>query len=69
MLPLRANVDLEAVAMKGKLRIPQSSSITEALPSDCSVSYQGHSLEEFYPYADIQSVYFAGSIDYVTDQW
>ena len=29
---------------EGVLRIPQSSSITEASPSDCFVLYQGHSL-------------------------
>ena len=38
-------------------RIPQSSSITGALPSDCLVSYPGYSLGEFYPSAEIQSVY------------
>ena len=31
------------------LRIPQSSSITEASPSDCLVTYTGHSLEKSYP--------------------
>ena len=29
---------------EGVLRIPKSSSITEASPSDCLVSYLGHSL-------------------------
>ena len=69
MLPLRARVDLGAMAMKGfytdknlsstttpgqsepgsdgnegLLQIPQNSIITGASPSDCLVSYPGHSL-------------------------
>ena len=44
VLPLRARVDLGAMAMKGVLRIPQSSSTPGTLPSDCLVSYPGHSL-------------------------
>ena len=40
-----------------ELCIPQSSSITEASPSDCLVSYPRHSLGESYLSADIQSVY------------
>ena len=36
---------------EGVLRIPQSSSNTGAWSPDCLVSYQGHSLEEFYPSA------------------
>ena len=39
------------------LRIPQSSSITGASQSDCLMSYPGHTLGEFYPYAEMQSVY------------
>ena len=40
------------------LHIPQSSSITEASPSDCLVSYSGHSLEgESYPSPEMQSMY------------
>ena len=42
---------------KEVLHIPQSSSITGASPSDCLVSYPGHSLEESYPSAEIHSVY------------
>ena len=41
---------------KGVLHIPQSSSITETLPSDCLVSYSGHSLGRSYPSAEKQSV-------------
>ena len=46
---------------EGVLRITQSSSITEATPSDCLVSYTGHSLGESYPSAETQSVYFAAN--------
>ena len=42
---------------EGVLRIPQSFSITEASPSDCLVSYLGHSLKESYPSAEMQWVY------------
>ena len=35
----------------------QSSKITEASPSDCLVSYLGHSFGESYLYAEMQSVY------------
>ena len=42
---------------EGILRIPQSSSITEASPSDCLVSYQEHSLRESNPFAEKQSIY------------
>ena len=43
--------------------IPQGSSITEATPSDCLVSYTGHSLWESYPSAEMQSVYSATPAD------
>ena len=33
---------------EGVHRIPESSGITEASPSDCLVSYAGHSLGEYY---------------------
>ena len=42
---------------KGVLRISQSSSITGASPSDCLVSYPGHSLGESYLFAEMQLVY------------
>ena len=38
---------------KTVLRIPDISSITEATPSDCSVTYPGHSLGESYLSAGI----------------
>ena len=34
---------------KGVLRIPQNSNITEASPSECLMSYPGHSLERILP--------------------
>ena len=43
------------------LRISQSSSITEASPSDCLVSYAGHSLREHYSSAEMQSVYLVAT--------
>ena len=46
------------------LRIPQSSSITRASPSDSLVSYLEHSLRRSYPSADMQSVYST-----VTSDW
>ena len=44
---------------EGVLRIPQSSNITGASPSDCLMSYPGHSLGvgRSYPFAEMQSVY------------
>ena len=39
--------------------IPQISSITGTSSSDCLVSYLGHSLDESYPPAEVQSVYSA----------
>ena len=49
---------------KGVLRIPQSSSITGTSPSDCLVSYPGHSLGGgSYPSAEIQSAYSTAPAD------
>ena len=44
---------------EGVLRSLQSSMITEASPSDYLVSYQGNSLGESYPLAEIQLVHSA----------
>ena len=66
MLPFRARVDLGAEAMKWVPRIPQSSSITGTSPSDCLVSYQGHSLGESYPSAEVQSVYSTAPANWTT---
>ena len=54
------------MAMKEVHHIPQSSSITEASPSDYLVSYPGHSLGESYPSAEMQSVYSAAPADKAT---
>ena len=51
---------------EGVLRIPQRPSITEASPSDCLVSYPGHSLGESYLFAEMQSVYSATQADWAT---
>ena len=49
---------------KGVLCTPQSSSITGTSPSDCLVSYLGHSLRgECYSYAEMQSVYSTAPVD------
>ena len=47
----------------GVLCISQSSSITGTSPSDCLVSYTGHSLWGSYPSAKKQSVYFTAQAD------
>ena len=47
----------ESDGNEGGLRIPQSPSITGTLPTDCLVSYPGHSLERSYPSVKVQSVY------------
>ena len=44
MLPLRARVDLGAMAMKGYSAFPKAPGIAGTSPSDCLVSYPGHSL-------------------------
>ena len=44
---------------EGVLCILQNSSVTGASPSNCLVAYQGHSLEEPYSFAEMQSVYSA----------
>ena len=42
---------------KEVLCISQGSRITRASPSDCLVSYPGHSFVGFYLFAEMQSVY------------
>ena len=49
---------------EGELRIPQNSNITGTLPSDCLVSYTGHSLRESYLSAKINSVHSAAPADW-----
>ena len=49
---------------EGVLRISQSSSITGALLSDCLMSFQGQTLGESYPTAEMQSPYFIAPADW-----
>ena len=50
---------------EGVLHIPQSSSITGTSPSDCLVSYLGHSLGASYPSTKVQSVYSIAPVVHV----
>ena len=57
---------------EGVLHIPQSSSITITSPSDCLLSYAGHSLDVVYSSAEMQSVYSTASADWAgsdMDAW
>ena len=47
------------------LHIPQSNR-TEASPSDCLMSYPGHSFVESYPSAEMQSVYSTAPVEWAT---
>ena len=49
---------------EGVLHILKSSSITGASPSDCLVSYLGHSLRRSYASAEEQSVYSTALADW-----
>ena len=59
----RATVDPWSDGIEGVLRIPQNSSITGTSPSDCSVSYPGHSLGESYSSVEMHSVYSTAPAD------
>ena len=52
---------------EGVPRIPQSSNLTGASPSDCLMSDRGHPLGEFYPSADILTVYSTAPTDWATN--
>ena len=54
---------------EGVLHIPQGPSITGTSPSDCLVSYPGHSSGGSYPSAEVQSVYFTDPADWATHTW
>ena len=54
---------------KGILGLLQSSSITEASPSDCLVSYPGHSLGMSYPSVEMQSVYSTSLANWAIEGW
>ena len=64
MLPFLDRVFLGANGDEGVLHISQSSRITGTSPSDCLVSYPGHSLLGPYPSAEVQSVYFTAPVDW-----
>ena len=51
-------------ANTGVLRIPQRSSIAGTSPSDCLVSYPGHSLGGSYPSAEVQPGYSTAPADW-----
>ena len=64
MLPFRGKVDVDG--NEGAPRILQSSNITGTSPSDCLVTYPGHSLVVgSYPSAEKQSEYFTAQADWV----
>ena len=50
---------------KWMLGIPQSSSITEASPLECLMSYPRHSLGETYLFAEMKSAYFTTPTDWI----
>ena len=54
---------------KRVLRIPQSSSITGASPSDCLVLYPGHSLTKSFTSVERQSLYSAAQADWANKNW
>ena len=49
---------------KGVIRIPQNTSNTWASLSDYLVSYPGHKIEDFFPFAEMQSVYPTSQADW-----
>ena len=51
---------------EGVFCIPQRPSITGTSPSDCLVSYPRHLLGEFYPSAEVQSVYPTAAVEGVS---
>ena len=59
-----SQTELGSDGHKELLHIPQSFSITGALPSDWLVSYRGHSFGESYHYAETRLVYFSAPADY-----
>ena len=69
MLPPRIRVNLTSDGNEGVLRIPQSSSIAEACPSDCLVLYPRHSFGggvTLPPSAEMQSVYSEAPADWAS---
>ena len=60
--------EIESDGDEGVLFFLQSSSITEATPSDCFVSYLGHSLGNSYSSAEMQPMYLAAKADWASFQ-
>ena len=54
---------------KRVIRIPQSPSVTGASPSDCLVSYPGHTLGKSYPSAEKQLVYSTAPANWAIFNW
>ena len=55
---------------KGVLPVSQSASITGTSPTDCLVSYAGHSLERgFYPSTEKQLAYSTALADWASFKW
>ena len=67
VLPLRGQSGPGSDGNEGVLRIPQSSCITGTSPSDCLVSYPGHSFGVFYSSAEVQSVYSTAPADWAIE--
>ena len=49
---------------KGAFRIPESSRITGATPSDCFVSHSGHLVGDSYSFGEMQFVYSTPPVDW-----
>ena len=64
MLPVPGQSEPGSDGRKGVLCIPQSSSITGALPSDYLVSYAGNWLGESYPSAEKPPLYSTAPVDW-----
>ena len=54
---------------EGVLHIPQNFNLNRTSPSDCLVSYPGHSLEGSYPSAEKQSVYPTAPVNRAMIYW
>ena len=52
---------------EGLPHIPQGPSITRTSPSNCLVSYPGHSLGGSYPFAEVQSVYSTAPANWASE--
>ena len=57
------------MAKKGVLHIPQNSRFTGASPSDCLMSYVGHSFSESHSSAEMPLVYSTAPADRAEKIW